>query len=977
MKKIVKIISSVILSIGIIANATPAFGAVNIGTEVKKIYGKDRYETSAKVSQEGWEEANTAIIANGERFSDALCSTPLSKAVDGPILLTATNKLPVATKNELRRLKVNTVYISGGAGVVSKNIENEIRSMGIKVTRLGGKDRYETSIAIANELSRFVNITDVMLISGEESTQGADALSAAPLAALNNMPMLLASQKTISPSVKQWIVNKNPDATYVIASDKTINDKVVSELPRVERVYGKDRYDTNLKVLQKFNFYLEYENCYVAQGTPPGTVDALTTGPLAAKKSSPLILVSDKVNSAQSQYLKGITSNGVIGVGGAVSNDILLQYSKIFDDRIATKVKALTIQDKRSIILEFDGIVKETPASDKENYEILGTTIIDAKCIDGYDKVQLTFKSDLTESKISHIEGRINNVVGENIQISFNRKNVTVTDKVTDKVKPKVASTSVLDIVDGTGANSVKKKITIKFNEAIKEEDALDKTNFKITDKDGNILNIYRVEYSSTSPEEVHLITPSVNDTSSYKLEIKGIRDLANNIMDPYSKTISLKDTTKPVVKHFEITNTSDENVKFVDITFSKRMDEKTATTKTNYVIKDSTGKTDANMIREIQYDSLSKDSVRIVLQNVALDGTCTMTIKGVKDTIGNVMEQFESKLVLNLNRPVIITPVPYDNPDKLAENKFIIRIEFDRPMNDKDVQNLKNYSLVSQNNVVIALESAQYDPITRIATVTTKTVTDEGLYTLQVKGIKDSTGVEITTTKISLESGAISRPGMDNATLQDSEGRNKTITVEFDTKMNSSSVQLTSNYMLINSSDESDYVKIKSAKYTSNNTGGYVTLVTDEVNKNGKYILSVKNLKDITGVAVQPKDFLINITNIRPRVEDIIGIKDDYSKLNVVFSDLMGVGASSASNYSLTYENPETNKEEPINVRSVTTLGSQVLLEFDEPIEANVIYTLKVAGVYSGSLEMEPYEVKFRRKISPSTNNDVIIIIN
>ncbi|WP_040330775.1 cell wall-binding repeat-containing protein [Clostridium ihumii] len=975
MKKIAKIVSSVILSIGIIANSTPTFGAVDIGTEVKKIYGKDRYETSAKVSQEGWDKANTAIIANGEGFSDALCSTPLSKAVDGPILLTTTSKLPVATKNELKRLKVNNVYISGGAGVVNKNVENEIKSMGIKVTRLGGKDRYETSIAIANELSRFVNITDVMLISGEESTQGADALSAAPLAALNNMPMLLASQKTITPNVKQWILNKNPDATYVIASDKTINDKVVNELPRVERVYGKDRYDTNLKVLQKFNFYLEYENCYVAQGTPPGTVDALTTGPLAAKKSSPLILVSDKVNSSQSQYLKGITSNGVIGVGGAVSNDILLQYSKIFDDRIATKVKALTIQDKRSIILEFDGIVKETPASDKENYEILGTTIIDAKCIDGYDKVQLTFKSDLTESKISHLEGRISNVVGENIQISFNRKNIQVTDKVTDKVKPKVSAVSVLDIVDGTGANSVKKKITVKFNEAIKEEDALDKTNFRITDKEGNILTIYRAEYSSTNPEEIHLITPSVNDTSNYKLEIKGIRDLSNNIMEPYSKTISLKDTTKPVVKHFEITNTSDENVKFVDITFSKRMDEKTATTKTNYVIKDSTGKTDANMIREIQFDTLNKDSVRIVLQNVILDGTCTMTIKGVKDTIGNVMEQYESKLVLNLNRPLIITPVPYDNPGKIGKNNFIIRIEFDRPMNEKDVKNLKNYSLVSENNVVIQMESAEYNEITKIATVTSKTLTEEGLYTLQVKGIKDSTGVEIETTKISLETGVISRPSMTKPILQDSEGRNKTIIIEFDEKMDSSSVQLVSNYMLFNSSDESDYVKIKSAKYTSTNMGGYVTLVTDEINKNGDYILNVKNLKNIAGVSILPNESLINITNIRPRVEKIIARKDEkdnYSTLNIVFSDLMDGGEKTPSNYSLTYQN-----EEIINVNSVKSLGSQVLLELDEPIEASVIYTLKVTGIYSGSLEMEPYEVKFRRKIEPSSDNDALIIIN
>ncbi|MBU5228046.1 cell wall-binding repeat-containing protein [Clostridium senegalense] len=982
MKRCFKILSSFIIGLSIIMSSIPTFAAVDIGTDVKKIYGKDRYATAVEVSKEGWKNTDVAIIANGLGFADALCSTPLSKAIDGPILLTSQNNLPTDTKNELRRLGAKRVYIIGGTGAVSNKVEKEIKGMGIKISRLGGANRYDTSLEVAKELSKFVNINNIMVISGEESTQGADALSVAPLAALNNMPMVLTSKKEMQSNIKSWINRQYPDNTYVIASNKTIDDKTVADLPRIERIYGKDRYDTNLKVLDKFNFYLEYDNVYVAQGTPPGTVDALTTGPLAAKKSSPLLLVSNKILSSQKSYLKGITANEVVGVGGMVENNILLDSAQIFDNRIATKVKSMTILNRRNIILEFNGIVKESPANIKENYEILGTNIIKSECIDGYDKVQLTFKSDLTDSKISTLEGKISNVVGKNITIGFDRKDIPVKDMVTDKVKPKISNISVLDFADGTGANGVKKKITIKFSEDVNEEDAKDIKNYKITDKNGEELRIIKIEFNKAVPSEVNIITPSVNDTSNYKLEVKGVRDLSNNIMDPYSKTISLKDTTKPKVIHFEITNTSASNIVFIDITFSKQMDEKSATTVSNYIIKDSTGKTDSKMIKDIEFNQLTKDSVRLTIENVVLDGTCNMTIKGIKDTVGNIMEQYDTKLMLNLNRPNILQPVPYDTPDKLGENKFIIRAQFDRTMNDKDVQNIRNYSLVSENNVQVTIESVKYDPITRIATITTKTLTEIGNYTLWVRGVKDSTGVELLPTKVPLQTNIIYRPGVIGAELQQSETRFKDILVGFDTKMDARTANDKNNYILTKMNTETpEVVRIKSARYSTGTIGGRVMLTTEDFSSNGIYKLTIKNVKDATGVSINESDAMVTIDNIKPQVAEVSGVFDKYDRLNIKFSEAMSrIDVETNSNYSLKYT--IDGEEKTIGIKSVVSNGNIASIILDEELKSGIIYQLNIDGIYSekayngATLKMEECKFKFQRKVDPANDKDVIIEI-
>ena len=53
--------------------------------KVKRIYGKNRYETAVKISQkDGKGGTNCVILASGEGYADALCAAPLAKINDAP-----------------------------------------------------------------------------------------------------------------------------------------------------------------------------------------------------------------------------------------------------------------------------------------------------------------------------------------------------------------------------------------------------------------------------------------------------------------------------------------------------------------------------------------------------------------------------------------------------------------------------------------------------------------------------------------------------------------------------------------------------------------------------------------------------------------------------------------------------------------------------------------------------------------------------
>lgn len=300
----------IILTVFCLAFPVNAHGAAL----VQRISGDDRHETSVEISKSGWSLSENAVLATGLDFPDALCAAPLAKNLNAPILLTDSFKLDTLVEKELIRLKVKNIYIIGGYGAISGEVENKIKGMGIQSFRIYGSTRYDTSIEIANFISsKFGTTGEIAVATGENFP---DALSIAPVSAARNIPILLAQPGVLSEALKKYIKDNKISRSYVIGGAAAVSDATFIELPGPERIKGSDRYSTNTAVLNRFSKELDFTTTYLATGRD--FPDALSGSALAVKSLSPIVLTERAPEQVTSDFLTGKLSsiNKLIIIGG-------------------------------------------------------------------------------------------------------------------------------------------------------------------------------------------------------------------------------------------------------------------------------------------------------------------------------------------------------------------------------------------------------------------------------------------------------------------------------------------------------------------------------------------------------------------------------------------------------------------------------------------------------------------------------------
>lgn len=305
----------------------------SVSAASSRIWGQDRYETAVEVSKEGWQSSDYVILASGEGYADALCAAPLAKKYNAPILLTDSKDLNKKTKEEIKRLNAKNVLIIGKYASVSKDAEEELSSIVTNVKRLGGNDRYETSVIVAKELG---TVDKVVVTSGNGF---ADALSIASIAAQENMPILLTGKDSLPAVVKDYISERKASITnaYVVGGIGSISDRAAEEASQsFIRLGGSDRFETNLKVMEYFKDKINFDNLYVVQADGPTGMefaDALSGSALAVKTSSPVILtyktIPEKVESFIKEKVSDKSSIVVLGGVAAVPETLVEKLESI------------------------------------------------------------------------------------------------------------------------------------------------------------------------------------------------------------------------------------------------------------------------------------------------------------------------------------------------------------------------------------------------------------------------------------------------------------------------------------------------------------------------------------------------------------------------------------------------------------------------------------------------------------------------
>lgn len=194
-------------------------------SSIERIAGSDRYETSELVARKVISVSgnkNTAVISSGESFPDSLAISPYASKEAYPILLVKRDSIPSNIKRLIDTSNLKNVYIVGGLNTISKDVENKLTNI---IERFSGKDRYETSIKLAN--SKFKDSKKAYLASGKIF---ADALVAGPIAGKDNAPILLAPDKGISNDIKNYIVNHKINDLVVVGGYKYLPESAIRSI---------------------------------------------------------------------------------------------------------------------------------------------------------------------------------------------------------------------------------------------------------------------------------------------------------------------------------------------------------------------------------------------------------------------------------------------------------------------------------------------------------------------------------------------------------------------------------------------------------------------------------------------------------------------------------------------------------------------------------------------------------------------------
>ena len=308
--------------------------------DVNRLAGANRYDSAAVISKTMHKTSDTVIVATGLTFNDALVAVPLASAYNAPLLLATERHITAQTEAELKRLKAKNVIFVSTNGAIGAKAKAEFKAAKYNMTYIEGKTSFETAAKVAKALQTKTKKAPTTIFFATDSAF-ADALSASPVAAIKNAPiMYLKNTGSIDKATADYLksVKGKVKNAYVIGGDGVISNAMMKNVANalgltvnktVQRVAGKNRYETCVAVNNKFKSTLSGDGICVAKGLD--FPDALAGGVYAAATKQALFLADGKkLQDFQNSYLKSKNAGKitVFGGTGAVPDDLVKLIAK-------------------------------------------------------------------------------------------------------------------------------------------------------------------------------------------------------------------------------------------------------------------------------------------------------------------------------------------------------------------------------------------------------------------------------------------------------------------------------------------------------------------------------------------------------------------------------------------------------------------------------------------------------------------------
>ena len=303
----------------------------------QRLFGQGRYDTMQAIVKAGFtKKKGTVIVATGTGFKDALAAAGLAGLYDAPVILTDGKNLSKQAKDELVRLAPKTIYVAGGTFAVSDNvltqIENASKTMP-KPERVFGQTSSGTSAELA--LKGKGNWSDTAIIATNRSFK--DALSVAPLAYANKMPILLADNgESLSREVKDALRKCGIKKISIVGGTAAVKEYVEDNLKWgkfeiTARLAGKNGVETSAKIatygIKNLGMNIDGMGVATSQNYP----DALAGAAFCGHKGAVLVLADDKASTNASfakDYKNDFKTGYVFGGESAVGKKTMQLLNK-------------------------------------------------------------------------------------------------------------------------------------------------------------------------------------------------------------------------------------------------------------------------------------------------------------------------------------------------------------------------------------------------------------------------------------------------------------------------------------------------------------------------------------------------------------------------------------------------------------------------------------------------------------------------
>lgn len=328
---------------------------------------------------------NAGVKVANDAQAEAAVDTANAKidvAGDGYVLRL---NVRVLDKNDKDRFKTLQFKFEGKTQQDLVRVLNDLKGKNEvvvgKFVKLAGSDRAATAVEVSKERFGYKEADSVVVVGANALIDG---LSAAPLAAAKNAPVLIAGKNGLDngslAEIERACKDLSNKTVYIVGGENSVSYAAKKQLEDkfgavVVRLAGDDRYDTSLEVDHRLVKDGQASTTrFVVGGN--GAADAMSASAVAAKKTagkvSPILVVKkDGIKATTRTYLTGKVAQAyVVGGTSTASTQVFKDIEKVINqtpdvnNATVNKVKRLSGEDRYATNL---AVINEFYANPKAN----------------------------------------------------------------------------------------------------------------------------------------------------------------------------------------------------------------------------------------------------------------------------------------------------------------------------------------------------------------------------------------------------------------------------------------------------------------------------------------------------------------------------------------------------------------------------------------------------------------------------------